>query len=120
LGDFDMLRAHQVGEPFGQIAWKQFAQGRGLLVKQFQEPEQDDTHLSLQGVTGTDLEQRLSALAWWCADYGKRGIPFTLTLTGQPLGPESGPAFLRHCQLALARFDDRAGSVGEGSPDAAR
>ena len=120
LGDFDMLRAHQSGEPLGRIAWKQFAQGRGLLVKQFQEPEQDDTHLSLQGVTGTDLEQRLSALAWWCADYGKRGIPFTLTLTGQTLGPESGPAFLRHCQLALAHFDDRAGSVDEGSPNAAR
>ena len=115
-----MLRAHQAGEPFGRIAWKQFAQGRGLLVKQFQEPEQDDTHLSLQGVTGTDLELRLSALAWWCADYGKRGIPFTLTLTGQTLGPESGPAFLRHCQLALARFDDRAGSVNESSPNAAR
>jgi uncharacterized protein (DUF58 family) len=42
--------AHQSGEALSRVAWKQLAQGRGLLVKQFCEPGQDDTHLSLQRV----------------------------------------------------------------------
>lgn len=120
LGDFDMLRAYQSGEPFGRIAWKQLAQGRGLLVKQFHEPRQDDTHLSLARVTGTDLEQRLAVLAWWCGDYGRRGIPFTLTLAGQTLGPDCGPAFLQRCQLALASVDNPQAQADEASPYAAR
>jgi uncharacterized protein (DUF58 family) len=105
MGDFDMLRAHQSGEPLSRVAWKQLAQGRGLLVKQFCEPRQDDTHLNLQRVGGRDLEQRLAVLAWWCDDYTKRGIPFSLTLAGRTLGPDSGAAFLQHCRLALARVD---------------
>ncbi|MFB0586661.1 DUF58 domain-containing protein, partial [Aeromonas salmonicida] len=76
MGDFDMLRAHQSGEPLSRVAWKQLAQGRGLLVKQFCEPGQDDTHLSLQRVGGRDREKRLAVLAWWCDDYAKRGILF--------------------------------------------
>lgn len=117
LGDFDTLRTHQAGEPLSRVAWKQLAQGRGLLTKQFHEPQQDDTHLTLQRVAGGDLEQRLSVLAWWCADYGKRGIPFTLTLANQMLGPDSGATFVQRCLLALARFD---GKPQESRSDAAR
>ncbi|WP_330543857.1 DUF58 domain-containing protein [Aeromonas hydrophila] len=119
MGDFDMLRAHQSGEPLSRVAWKQLAQGRGLLVKQFCEPGQDDTHLSLQRVGGRDLEQRLAVLAWWCDDYAKRGIPFSLTLAGQTLGPDSGANFLQRCRLALARVD-AVESPQEVNLDAAR
>ncbi|WP_421197480.1 DUF58 domain-containing protein [Aeromonas enteropelogenes] len=120
LGDFDTLREHRPGEPPSRIAWKQLAQGRGLLVKQFEEPLQDDTHLSLSRVSGQDLEARLSVLAWWCSDFAKRGVPFTLTLADQPLGPESGPAFLQRCRLALARVGDKGDTTAERGIDAAR
>ncbi|MGL5504110.1 MAG: DUF58 domain-containing protein, partial [Aeromonas veronii] len=117
LGDFDTLRTHQAGEPLSRVAWKQLAQGRGLLTKQFHEPQQDDTHLTLQRIAGGDLEQRLAVLAWWCADYGKRGIPFTLTLANQTLGPDSGAAFVQRCLLALAQFD---ATPSKSTPDAAK
>ncbi|MFQ2244966.1 DUF58 domain-containing protein [Aeromonas enteropelogenes] len=120
LGDFDTLREHRPGEPPSRIAWKQLAQGRGLLVKQFEEPLQDDTHLSLSRVSGQDLEARLSVLAWWCSDFAKRGVPFTLTLASQTLGPESGPAFLHRCRLALARVGDKGDTTAERGMDAAR
>lgn len=120
LGDFDTLREHRPGEPPSRIAWKQLAQGRGLLVKLFEEPLQDDTHLSLSRVSGQDLEARLSVLAWWCSDFAKRGVPFTLTLAGQTLGPESGPAFLHRCRLALARVGDKGDTTAERVKDAAR
>ncbi|WP_429123954.1 DUF58 domain-containing protein [Aeromonas allosaccharophila] len=117
FGDFDTLRTHQAGESQSRIAWKQLAQGRGLLTKQFHEPLQDDTHLTLQRVAGGDLGQRLAVLAWWCTDYGKRGIPFTLTLTNQTLGPDSGTAFVQRCLLAMAQFDAKP---PESTQDAAR
>ncbi|MFQ2270706.1 DUF58 domain-containing protein [Aeromonas enteropelogenes] len=120
LGDFDTLREHRPGEPPSRIAWKQLAQGRGLLVKQFEEPLQDDTHLTLSRVSGQDLEAQLSVLAWWCSDFAKRGVPFTLTLAGQTLGPESGPAFLQRCRLALARVGDKGDTTAERVKDAAR
>lgn len=117
LGDFDLLRTHQAGESMSRVAWKQLAQGRGLLAKQFKEPMQDETHLTLQRIAGGDLERRLAVLAWWCVDYGKRGIPFTLTLAGQTLGPDSGAAFVQRCLLALAQFD---ATPPKSTPDAAR
>ncbi|MGS3176068.1 DUF58 domain-containing protein [Aeromonas sanarellii] len=119
VGDFDTLRAHQGGEPLSRVAWKQLAQGRGLLVKQFCEPGQDDTHLSLLRVGGRDLEQRLAVLAWWCGDYARRGIPFTLTLAGRMQGPGCDPAFLQRCRLALARVDAED-PAQEADTDAAR
>lgn len=120
LGDFDTLRPHRPGEPPSRIAWKQLAQGRGLLIKQFEEPLLDDTHLSLSRVGGQDLETRLAVLAWWCADYARRGLPFTLTLAGQTIGPESGPAFLQRCRLALARLGDKGETKAERGKNAAR
>lgn len=104
MGDFAMLRLHQPGDPLGRIAWKQLAQGRGLLVKTFSEPRHEQTRLSLQRATGQDLEQRLAVLAWWSADYAKRGVPFTLELSGVAIGPDSGPSFLQRCRMALARY----------------
>ncbi|MGL5483689.1 MAG: DUF58 domain-containing protein, partial [Aeromonas veronii] len=59
----------------------------------------------------------LAVLAWWCADYGKRGIPFTLTLANQTLGPDSGATFVQRCLLALAQFDATPPKI---TPDAAR
>ena len=88
-------------------------------MKQFCEPGQDDTHLNLQRVGGRDREQRLAVLAWWCDDYAKRGIPFSLTLAGRTLGPDSGAAFLQRCRLALARVDALE-STQEVNLDAAR
>ncbi len=104
MGDFSMLRQHQPGDPLGRIAWKQLAQGRGLLVKTFSEPHHEQTRLSLQRAMGADLEQRLAVLAWWSADYAKRGVPFTLELSGTALGPDTGPSFLQRCRMALARY----------------
>ena len=104
MGDFAMLRPHQPGDPLGRIAWKQLAQGRGMLVKAFSEPRHEQTRLSLQRAVGADLEQRLAVLAWWSADYAKRGVPFTLELSGTALGPDTGPSFLQRCRMALARY----------------
>ncbi|MVG13546.1 DUF58 domain-containing protein [Aeromonas jandaei] len=117
IGDFDTLRAHQQGEAMSRIAWKQLAQGRGLLSKQFCEPHRAGRYLSLSRVTSGNLEQRLAVLAWWCCDYGKQGLPFSLTLAREMLGPDSGPAFVQRCLLALAQLDNPA---DEGRTDAAR
>ena len=57
-------------------------------------------------------------LTWWCDDYAKRGIPFSLTLAAQTLGPDSGAA-LQRCRLALARVDT-VESQQEVDLDAAR
>ena len=104
IGDFSHLREHQAGDAQSRIAWKQLAQGRGMLVKLFAQPQQQQQLLSLQQAAGSSEEQRLAVLAYWVREYCRQGQPFVLQLGRQQVGPDSGAAYEQQCRWALARF----------------
>ena len=106
IGDFSRLRDHQPGDAQSRIAWKQLAQGRGMLVKTFTLPQHQQLLLSLEQVAGAALEQRLAVLAYWVAEHCRHGQPFVLQLGPQQLGPDCSPAHALQCRWALARYGD--------------
>lgn len=106
IGDFSQLRDHQPGDPLSRIAWKQLAQGRGLLVKCFSEPEQSETRLTLNRVSGASLDERLAVLAYWVVELGRRGQPFSLELAHNAIGPDLGHGHSQKCRMALARYGE--------------
>lgn len=104
IGDFSRLRDHQPGDAQSRIAWKQLAQGRGMLVKTFVLPQQQQRLLSLQQAVGSSLEQRLAVLAYWVREYCRHGQPFVLQLGVQQFGPDCGQQHELQCRWALARY----------------
>lgn len=62
------------------IAWKQVAQGRGMVSKRFASEERSACWLSLAQAPGHTLEEQLSALCYQVQELTKQGQHFGLRL----------------------------------------
>jgi uncharacterized protein (DUF58 family) len=99
------LRPFRDGDSPRQVAWKAYARGAPLLVKEYrglsgQHHEFDYDRLP----PGLDVEARLSQLATWVVESERRGETYGLALRGRHLAADSGPQHLRACLTALALF----------------
>jgi uncharacterized protein (DUF58 family) len=99
------LRPFRDGDSPRQVAWKAYARGAPLLVKEYrglsgQHHEFDYDRLP----PGLDVEARLSQLATWVVESERRGETYGLVLRGRRLAADSGPQQLRACLTALALF----------------
>lgn len=102
--DFSGLRDYQSGDQIKQIAWKQFAQEKGLLTKEY------EAHFSAEKWLDWDSlnlpqELRLAGLCHWALEYEQRKIPFGLSLPGTQLEPAQGEIHLHDVLRALAEFN---------------
>jgi uncharacterized protein (DUF58 family) len=103
--DFAGLKDYHPGDPPRHIAWKAYARGGELLVKEFSGEAEVIPMFDLDEAQGPDLESRLSVLARWIVDAHARGLAFGLRLPGEEIPPQPGDAQRRRCLAALARFD---------------
>lgn len=101
---FSHLKAYRVGESLRQVAWKQVAQGRGMVSKSFEREQTPDNWLGLASVDGTDLEMRLSQLAYAVETLGGAGQVFGLVLGGMQIPPGQGREHVRSCLRSLALY----------------
>lgn len=107
VDEFSGLRDYVKGESLKQLAWKQLAQGRGMLTKQFEQPQGETIWLGLP-VSG-DVERNLSALSYLVDSYSREQQIFGLSL--QPNGatslpPGTGEAHRQACQEAIALYGE--------------
>ncbi|MDO6385952.1 DUF58 domain-containing protein [Uliginosibacterium sp. 31-12] len=103
--DFAGLRGFQPGDSPRQIAWKQLAQGRGLLTKQFASAGSPACVLDWNMLPATlPLEERLSQLARWVLQTRHSGARTTLLLPDSQTGPGEDAAHHQACLLRLALF----------------
>ncbi len=105
-GDFVGLAPFRAGESPRHIHWKAAAAGRGLFVKRFAGPSDEEVWLAL-APTG-DLEGRLSILCRQVLDAERRGLRYGLRLGPLRLPPARGPWHREHCLERLALFDGDA------------
>jgi uncharacterized protein (DUF58 family) len=99
------LRPFRDGDSPRQVAWKAYARGAPLLVKEYrglagQQHEFDYDRLP----PGLGVEPRLAQLATWIVESERRGETYGLVLRGRHLAADSGPQHLRACLTALALF----------------
>jgi uncharacterized protein (DUF58 family) len=101
------LRDFREGDSPRQVAWKAYARGRPLLVREYHGEGAQRREFDYDTLTGMDAEARLSQLTRWILDAHARGESWTLRLPGAPLLAGAGPEHLSQCLGRLALFGHR-------------
>ncbi len=109
--DFTGLNPYRPGEPLRHIAWKHYAQGRGLYTKEFSASVDQRLWLEWDFFAGFDIEARLSRLCYWVLDVSKTQNEYGLRLPGLEVKPGKGLEHKRQVLKALALFN-RSGGAG--------
>jgi uncharacterized protein (DUF58 family) len=102
--DFAGLRGFRAGDPPRRIAWKAWARGGELVVKEFVGAAHRPVIFDLATAPGRDLEARLERLARWVVDAEERGDRYGLTLERVELPPGAGLSHRNRCLALLATF----------------
>jgi uncharacterized protein (DUF58 family) len=106
-GDIDewaTLRPFRDGDSPRQVAWKAYARGAPLLVKEYTASGSAERLFDFAALAGLDTEQRLSQLARWIVNCAADGAGFGLRLPQQLIGLDQGMAHRQRCLRALALF----------------
>lgn len=104
--DFAGLRDFRPGDPPRRIAWKAYARGAGLVVKQYVGSARAPVVFDWESVPGRDVESRLARLARWVVDAEERGDRYGVRLPGAggPVPPGAGLPHRNQCLARLATF----------------
>ncbi len=99
------LRPFRDGDSPRQVAWKAYARGLPLLVKEYGGSAADALELDYAALDGTDPEARLCQLSRWALDAEAQGGRYGLRLPGRRIDVGRGATHLAACLDALARLD---------------
>ncbi|WP_243880950.1 MULTISPECIES: DUF58 domain-containing protein [Shewanella] len=114
VDEYAGLKSYVPGESLKQVAWKQWAQGRGMLSKEFAEPQGAPLWLELDSkLTGDELEKRLGELSYQVNQLAHSGQTWGLKLAGRTIAPSQGEAQRQECLKALALYPTKAEGTGE-------
>jgi uncharacterized protein (DUF58 family) len=86
------------------VAWRAYARGGELLVKEYESPAGDQRVFSLADLAHLPIEAALEQLSAWCVAAHASGERFGLELDGEILPPADDMAHRERCLAALARF----------------
>ncbi len=112
VDEFKGLKPHIPGESLKQVAWKQLAQGRGMLSKEFYQPQGSPLWLTLENQTAQDMEGKISQLAWQIDKLHQQGQAYGLKLPNQSLSPNNSEPHRISCQQAIALLpNDKSAKV---------
>jgi uncharacterized protein (DUF58 family) len=96
------LRPFRDGDSPRQVAWKAYARGAPLLVKEYTGRSARTLQFDYDALGGLDLERRLEQLARWIVDAEASGARYGLTLGAARFAEQRGAAHRHRCLEALA------------------
>ncbi len=102
--DFAGLRAYHPGDSSRRIAWKAYARGQELHVKQYAGTAVVSHILDWDSLAGLDVEARLSRLCRWVEDAHANDRAYGLKIPGVEIEPNMGRSHRQRCLTALALF----------------
>lgn len=102
--DFHSLREYRAGDPLKHVAWKNFARGQGMLLKEFASTMDQKVWLRWEMFSDLDIESRLSRLCWCAIRLDETGIDFGLEIPGRSIAPAKGEVHYRQVLEALALY----------------
>ncbi len=109
--DFQGLRSYQPGDSLKQVAWKSFARGQGLQVKQFVDQVDDRLMLDWAMFPGLEPEERLSRLCHWVLELDRAGVDYGLRLPGVEIDMGGGEEHRLRVLTALALWNGHMGTA---------
>jgi uncharacterized protein (DUF58 family) len=98
------LRPFREGDSPRQVAWKAYARGAPLLVREYRGHAAASSERDFSALPDLDVEARLSQLARWCVDAAARGERWTLRMPGVVPLSGAGPDHLQQCLQRLALY----------------
>ncbi len=104
LDEWATLRAFRDGDSPRQVAWKAYARGAPLLVKEYTASGSAERLFDFAALGGLDTEQRLSQLAQWIVSSAAQGERFGLQLPRRRIELDQGPGHRQRCLRALAHY----------------
>ena len=104
------LRPFRDGDSPRQVAWKAYARGAPLLVKEYTASGGAERVFDFAALAGLDTEQRLSQLTRWIVNAAAAGERFGLKLPQQLIELDQGQLQRQRCLRALALFETEAPS----------
>lgn len=108
--EFQGFQNYQPGSPLSQIAWKQFARGAGLHLKDYRALQSEHFWLDWHALQVQDTELALSHLSYWVNHFADNNIEFGLRLPNVTIERGAGDVHRLNALTALALF----GWVKEG------
>jgi uncharacterized protein (DUF58 family) len=102
------LRAFRDGDSPRQVAWKAYARGAPLLVKEYTASGSAERVFEFDALAGLDTEQRLSQLSGWIVKSAAAGERYGLGLPRRRIELDQGQVHRQRCLRALARFGSEA------------
>lgn len=103
--DFIGFRNYRAGDSIKDIAWKAYAQQRGLFVKRFSGCGSDKLHLDWNDVAHlADIETRLSQLCFWIIEAESQSLQYGLDIPGICIDIGHGEEHLHLCLSTLAKY----------------
>jgi len=103
LDEWAGLRPFRDGDSPRQVAWKAYARGAPLLVREYHDPRGSERVLDFAQLRPLEVEARLSQLAAWVLEADRDGDRWALRLPAESLPAGTGAAHRRACLDALAR-----------------
>ncbi len=103
--DFAGLRKFNVGDSPRRVAWKAYARGQELQIKQYAGTSVTSHLLDWESLPGLEVEARLSQLTRWIEDAHSAERAYGLRIPGVDIRENIGRAHRQKCLTALALFD---------------
>jgi uncharacterized protein (DUF58 family) len=98
------LRPFRDGDSPRQVAWKAYARGAPLLVKEYSAMGAELRVFDFAKLESLGVEARLEQLARWLVDAETRGERYGLLIPPHQFEPDSGPEHRHRCLTALAVY----------------
>ncbi len=102
--DYFSLKLHHEGDLLSRVAWKQYAAGRGLFVREYVDYQGSKLWLDFSALDDADVELRLSKLCYCVLQSHKEDRPYGLRLPSGVIAPNTGEPHLHNCLRALALY----------------
>ncbi len=96
------LRPFRDGDSPRQVAWKAYARGAPLLVKEYSAIGSELRVFDFQALQDLEIEARLEQLARWVVDAEARGEQYALIVPGEQIEAAHGSDHRHRCLTALA------------------
>lgn len=103
--DFTGLRNYIAGDALPRIAWKTYARGHPLQVKQFATQSGEEILLELSCTPEHDLEEKLAHLTRWVLDAETQGLRYGLKLPDGEINTGNGTTHRNECLRKIALFE---------------
>ncbi len=103
--EFAGLRSYVAGDVLPRIAWKAYARGHGLQVKQFSSPAGEELWLDLSSAPDQTEELKLARMTRWVLDAEAHGLRYGLRLPDAAVPPGNGMAHREECLRRIALFN---------------